>query len=456
MGSIAEGISKKSLVRSGILPSLARLRLLAKIDKKELKRELLFASYARANSGAQQNIRQNSVRLDVSKRPEVEHLSQSVGFANIAESNTLPPNEYRNTVQGGAIVAQQNSELEHSSNAIYSAHNAKKYSDQREPMQGFANANVPSTFTLEIVSVEKLAKRIDVYDIAVKDAHEFFANGILVHNCDEVGAWRYPETWDMLAMGLRLGDNPRTVVTTTPRQTPLMKIIRQSSGVIITRGRTLDNVDNLAPTFMQTMMDRYGGTRLARQELDGEDLWDEPGALWDREVLDETRQTRTQMQYARVVVSVDPAGSNTADSDETGIIVAAKGMDGHGYVLADLSGKYSPDQWARKAIAAYEQFDADRIIAEKNQGGDMVAHTLKTVNPEIPLRLVHASRGKIARAEPVAALYEQRKIHHVGCFGPLEDQMCTWVQGMKSPDRLDALVWALTELFIGKGDFCFG
>jgi phage terminase large subunit-like protein len=274
--------------------------------------------------------------------------------------------------------------------------------------------------------------------------------------CDEVGAWRYPETWDMLAMGLRLGDKPRTVVTTTPRQTPLMKIIRQSSGVIITRGRTLDNVDNLAPTFMQTMMDRYGGTRLARQELDGEDLWDEPGALWDREVLDETRQTRTQMQYARVVVSVDPAGSNTADSDETGIIVAAKGMDGHGYVLADLSGKYSPDQWARKAIAAYEQFDADRIIAEKNQGGDMVAHTLKTVNPEIPLRLVHASRGKIARAEPVAALYEQRKIHHVGCFGPLEDQMCTWVQGMKSPDRLDALVWALTELFIGKGDFCFG
>jgi phage terminase large subunit-like protein len=274
--------------------------------------------------------------------------------------------------------------------------------------------------------------------------------------CDEVGAWRYPETWDMLAMGLRLGDKPRTVVTTTPRQTPLMKIIRQSSGVIITRGRTLDNVDNLAPTFMQTMMDRYGGTRLARQELDGEDLWDEPGALWDREVLDETRQTRTQMQYARVVVSVDPAGSNTADSDETGIIVAAKGMDGHGYVLADLSGKYSPDQWARKAIAAYEQFDADRIIAEKNQGGDMVAHTLKTVNPEIPLRLVHASRGKIARAEPVAALYEQRKIHHVGCFGPLEDQMCTWVQGMKSPDRLDAMVWALTELFIGKGDFCFG
>jgi phage terminase large subunit-like protein len=235
-----------------------------------------------------------------------------------------------------------------------------------------------------------------------------------------------------------------------------MKIIRQSSGVVVTRGRTLDNVANLAPTFMQTMMDRYGGTRLARQELDGEDLWDEPGALWDRDNLDGTRQARAPIDFARVVVAIDPSATNTKDSDETGIVVVAKGMDGHGYVLADLSGKYSPDGWAKRAIAAYHEWSADRIIAEKNQGGDMVAHTLKVIDPDVPLRLVHASRGKIARAEPVAALYEQGKIHHVGCFGQLEDQMCTWVQGMKSPDRLDALVWGLTELFIGKGDFCFG
>jgi phage terminase large subunit-like protein len=199
--------------------------------------------------------------------------------------------------------------------------------------------------------------------------------------CDEVGAWRYPETWDMLSMGLRLGSNPQTVVTTTPRQTPLMKIIRQSAGVIVTRGKTLDNVANLAPTFMQTMMDRYGGTRLARQELDGEDLWDEPGALWDRDAIDGTRQARLPVEFARVVVAIDPSATNTKDSDETGIVVVAKGMDGHGYVLADLSGKYSPDGWAKRAIAAYHEWNADRIIAEKNQGGDMVAHTLKVMFP---------------------------------------------------------------------------
>lgn len=274
--------------------------------------------------------------------------------------------------------------------------------------------------------------------------------------CDEVGSWRYPETWDMMSMGLRLGNDPKIVVTTTPRQTPLMKTIRTSPGVVITRGKTLDNVSNLAPTFMQTMMARYGGTRLARQELDGEDLWDEPGALWDRETIDALRVAKVPTEYARMVVAVDPATSSGSDADETGLIVACKGMDGHAYVLADLSGKYTPDQWARLAVKAYHDWRCDRIIAEKNQGGDMVSHTLQTVDPDVPLRLVHASRGKIARAEPIAALYEQGKIHHVGCFGQLEDQMCTWVQGMKSPDRLDAMVWALTELMIGKGEFCFG
>jgi len=273
--------------------------------------------------------------------------------------------------------------------------------------------------------------------------------------CDEAAAWRYTDAWDMLMMGLRLGQRPQVVVTTTPKPVPLMRTIETTPGCIVTRGRTMDNAINLAPTFLTALMARYEGTRLGRQELEGEDLVDNPDALWARAGLDD-RRVRDVQELARVVVAIDPAVTSRDDSDETGIIVAGVGHDRRGYVLADLSGRYKPDEWARIAIGAYHEYKADRIVAEANQGGEMVQHVLRTVDTDVPLRLVHASRGKIARAEPVAALYEQGKVSHVGAHAKLEDQLCTWQPGMASPDRMDALVWAVTELMLGRGEVAFG
>lgn len=272
--------------------------------------------------------------------------------------------------------------------------------------------------------------------------------------CDEAAAWRYPDAWDMLMMGLRLGQRPQVVVTTTPKPVALMRSIESTPGIVITRGRTMDNAINLAPTFLTALMARYEGTRLGRQELDGEDLVDNPDALWSRSGLDE-RRARMEPELARVVVAIDPAVTSRDDSDETGIIVAGVGVDRRGYVLADLSGRYKPDEWARIAIGAYHEYKADRVVAESNQGGEMVQHVLRTVDEDVPLRLVHASRGKVARAEPVAALYEQGKVSHVGSHAKLEDQLCTWQPGMASPDRMDALVWAMTELMLGRGEVAF-
>jgi phage terminase large subunit-like protein len=272
--------------------------------------------------------------------------------------------------------------------------------------------------------------------------------------CDEVAAWAHPEAWDMMLMGLRLGDRPRVVATTTPRTVPLMRTIQASPGLVVTRGRTLDNAANLAPSFLTGLMARYEGTRLGRQELEGEDLDDNPDALWSREVIDACR-LREAPDLVRVVVAIDPAVTSNADSDETGIVVAGLGADGRGYVLADRSGRFKPDAWARRAVEAYHEFKADRIVAEGNQGGEMVAHVLGTVEAGLPLRIVHATRGKATRAEPIAALYEQGRVSHVGGLPQLEDQLCTWTPGGSSPDRLDALVWALTELMLGRGDLAF-
>jgi predicted phage terminase large subunit-like protein len=276
------------------------------------------------------------------------------------------------------------------------------------------------------------------------------------HFCwgDEVAAWADPATWDMAMMGLRLGTRPRVVCTTTPKMVPLMRTIQTSPGVVVTRGRTLDNAANLAPSFLSGLMARYEGTRIGRQELDGEDLDDNPDALWSREVIDACR-LREAPELARVVVAIDPAATSNAESDETGIVVAGLGTDGRGYVLADRSGRFKPDAWARRAVEAYHEHKADRIIAEGNQGGEMVAHVLGTVEAGLPLRIVHATRGKLTRAEPIAALYEQGRVSHVGGLPQLEDQLCTWMPGSASPDRLDALVWALTELMLGRGELAF-
>ena len=266
--------------------------------------------------------------------------------------------------------------------------------------------------------------------------------------CDELAAWRYPDAWDMLIFGLRIGDQPQALVTTTPRPTKIIRELVKRDDVVVTRGSTFENKQNLAPSFLAEIVERYEGTRLGRQELHAEILDDVDGALWNREMIERAR-TSTMPDMKRIVVAIDPAVSSKETSAETGIIVAGVDEAGHGYVLEDVSKKGTPLEWASEAVAAYHRLQADRIVAEANQGGDMIRHTLDTVDRNIPKRLVHASRGKRVRAEPIAALYEQNRVHHVGSFPDLEDQLCSWVPDLSnSPDRLDALVWALTELVV--------
>lgn len=269
--------------------------------------------------------------------------------------------------------------------------------------------------------------------------------------CDELAAWSYlDDTWSNLLLGLRLGDNPQVMVTTTPRPLPMLKKLIADPLTAVTRGSTYENLANLAPTFRKTVLEKYEGTRLGRQEIGGEILDDTPGALWNLAMIEKTRLQTAPRDFTRVVVAIDPAVTAGEDSDDTGIVVAAKGKDGRGYVLADLTCHESPLGWAKIALKAYEDYKADRIVAEVNNGGDLVETTLRTVNRNVPYSKVHASRGKTKRAEPISSLYEQGKISHVGMFAKLEDQMCTYVPGddkQKSPDRMDALVWGLTELF---------
>jgi phage terminase large subunit-like protein len=218
--------------------------------------------------------------------------------------------------------------------------------------------------------------------------------------------------------------------------------------VVLARGSTYENRSNLAGAFLDEILDRYEGTRLGRQELHAEILADVEGALWDRDSIDDHR-VMSAPDLVRVVVAIDPAASAKASSSETGVVVAGLGTDGHGYILDDRTTRGTPLEWASAAVAGYHLHNADRLVAEANQGGDMVRHTIETVEAGLPLKMVHASRGKRTRAEPVAALYEQGRVHHVGAFIELEDQLCGWVPGVsESPDRLDALVWALTELMV--------
>jgi phage terminase large subunit-like protein len=273
---------------------------------------------------------------------------------------------------------------------------------------------------------------------------------------DEIAAWaNLEETWNMLQLALRLegpkGHAPQVCVTTTPKPLPLLKAIIAAPSTVITRGRTLDNSANLDASTLKYLQDKYGGTTLGRQELAGELLEDAEQALWNRMIIEESRVAIVPDSFKRIVVAIDPAGGSSRGNAETGILAAALGVDGHVYVLTDASGKLSPDAWARRAVDTYRLHKADRIVAERNFGGEMVEGTIRSVAPNVPVKMVTASRGKSVRAEPVVALYEQRKVHHVGNFPALEDQLCTWEpnNGMASPDRLDALVWAVTELALG-------
>lgn len=269
--------------------------------------------------------------------------------------------------------------------------------------------------------------------------------------CDELAAWNYAQdTWDMLQFGLRLGERPRTVVTTTPKPVKIVRNLMADPGSVITRASTFDNLANLAPAFIRRMRARYEGTRLGQQELYAVVLDEAEGALWSRDMLDAAAFHGLPPEMKRIVVAIDPAVTAKTESDETGIVVAGLGTDDLAYVLEDASGRMSPADWARTAIALAGQYKADRIVAEVNNGGDMVEHTIRTFDRSAPFRAVHASRGKRARAEPVAALYEQGRVKHMRGLSDLETQLTTWepLTGMASPDRLDALVWALTDLVI--------
>jgi phage terminase large subunit-like protein len=275
--------------------------------------------------------------------------------------------------------------------------------------------------------------------------------------CDELGKWRRADAaFDMLQFGLRLGAAPRALVTTTPRPLPLLKKLLADPLTAVSRAKTADNALNLAPTFLSRITERYGGTRLGRQELDGELLEDLPGALFPRARIEAARVAREAVPaMRRIVVAVDPPASSREGADQCGIVAAGLGADGLLYVLADNSApRLSPLEWASRAIALYRALEADRIVVEVNQGGEMARAVLSEVDASVPVSDVRATRGKVLRAEPVAALYEQGRVKHAGNFTELEDEMAAFgADGLSdghSPDRVDALVWAITALALSN------
>lgn len=295
--------------------------------------------------------------------------------------------------------------------------------------------------------------------------------------CDEPMSWKdaghgpdaEDTTWSNLMLGLRLGDNPQCVVTGTPKPRRLLIGAKGKPGIMaqpgtqVTTGSTYDNLENLAPTFKAQILAKYEGTRTGRQELLAEILTDIEGALWSLLAIDDRRCSPDVVgDLSRIVVAVDPAVTSGDESDETGIIAAGVCDPGwcpvcgvlqdgvrHGFILADESCRVSPDQWCRRAVDLHDRVAGDCIVAEVNNGGDLVETVLRTVDVGVPYRKVTASRGKRTRAEPIAALYEQGRVHHVGTFSELEDQMCSWTPDSgESPDRMDALVWCLTDLLV--------
>ena len=270
---------------------------------------------------------------------------------------------------------------------------------------------------------------------------------------DEVAKWREAETtYDMIQFGLRLGARPRGLVTTTPRPVPLIRRLLADPRAVVTRSRTADNADNLAPRFLDEVVGRYAGTRLGRQELDGELIEDRADALWTRDIIERDRVSAAPA-LQRIAVAVDPPASSRVGADACGIVAAGLAADGTAYVLADATlERAAPAAWAQAALALYHRLDADALVAEVNQGGEMVVAVLAEADPSVPVVSVRATRGKMLRAEPVSLLYARGRVRHVGAFPALEDEMCAFgpggLPGGGSPDRLDALVWALTHLLL--------
>lgn len=272
--------------------------------------------------------------------------------------------------------------------------------------------------------------------------------------CDELAAWRNADAFDQALLGLRLGDKPQAVITTTPRPTKIIKHLVEDKDAIVTRGSTFDNHHHLAQAFIQRITARYAGRAIGRQELFAEIVEEAPGALWTRALIERQRlAARAAVDYAEIVVGVDPPARSGAQADECGIIVVGKTEQGAIHVLADLTSQGdTPGQWASRVVAGYRRYKANRVVAEINNGGDMVVDVLRQSEPNLPVRKVTATRGKFLRAEPVAAAYERGIVFHLGAFGKLEDQLCALTPDFDarasgfSPDRADALVWAIADL----------
>tara|TARA_R100000231_G_scaffold84991_1_gene64575 strand:- start:3517 stop:4764 length:1248 start_codon:yes stop_codon:yes gene_type:complete len=271
--------------------------------------------------------------------------------------------------------------------------------------------------------------------------------------CDELAAWRYPEAFDQLMFGLRLGENPQCVITTTPKPTKIIKELIERDDVQVTSGSTFENEENLAESALTMLRDKYEGTTLGRQELYAEVIETIDGALWNQEMIERTRISKeTDKELSKIIVAIDPAVTSNKNSDETGIIVVGKDYSNNFYVLEDCSGRHSAEKWGTIAVNLYHDWDANYIVAETNNGGDLVERLIRNIDTRVPFRSVRATRGKILRAEPISSLYEQNRVKHLGVFPELEQQMCSYTgETNTSPDRLDALVWGLTELSKSTG-----
>ena len=270
--------------------------------------------------------------------------------------------------------------------------------------------------------------------------------------CEELASWKYAESWDMAKLCLRLGSNPQAIITTTPKPKTIIKELINDKNCVVSGGSTYDNILNLSPNFFKTIVEKYENTTLGQQEIYAILLEELPNALWQRSTIANNRVSEVDLdKLIRIVIGIDPAGTKKETSAETGILVCGIDANLEGYVIDDLSCRKRPKGWASKGIGAYHKYKADRIVAEVNFGGDMVEEVIRNIDPNVSYKSIHASRGKRVRAEPISALYEQGKIHHIGTFKDLEDQMCNFTPETKtSPDRIDALVWAFTELILHR------
>lgn len=270
--------------------------------------------------------------------------------------------------------------------------------------------------------------------------------------CEELATWKYAESWDMAKLCLRLGPKPQAIITTTPKPKRVIKELINDKSCVVSGGSTYENIQNLSPNFFKTIVEKYEGTTLGQQEIYAILLEELPDALWQRSTIANNRVSDINLdELIRIVIGIDPAGTKKETSAETGILVCGIDANGEGYVIDDLSCRKRPKGWASKGIGAYHRYKADRIVAEVNFGGDMVESVIRNIDPNVSYKSVNASRGKRVRAEPISALYEQGKIHHIGTFKDLEDQMCNFTPETKtSPDRIDALVWSFTELILHR------